>query len=273
MIRVWDLDDVGQRGSIDISSYLSDRLDWFQGVGEIALNGHLIVCAPDASGPVLIFSLLTGSLVYELKTEPQDVAYTRLCLTPYYLLTKGEINSTNERQVPVYPPSSTFDTSSSSSSSSPMHQTISLSSFTGPSLPSSTASSLTPYQLAKYFSSSNTTAANSTSSSSSSSTTLYNHNQFTNTKSCIDVWDLQTGKLAYRLIPPITNSSVIASITDIRISPHAAHVFACIEIRNYGQRNHVLCCWDFSNQNFKLPTVITLPSSSNNSNNTWACFY
>ncbi|CAO3635688.1 unnamed protein product [Cunninghamella blakesleeana] len=283
MIRVWDLDDVGQRGSIDISSYLSDRLDWFQGVGEIALNGHLIVCAPDASGPILIFSLLTGSLVYELKAEPQDVACTRLCLTPYYLLTKGEINKKNEREVPIYPPSSTFDTSESLSSESssksspsetlslPMHQTISLSSFTHPS----TTSSLTPYQLAKHYSSSLTTTNNNNSNneSSSSSNDLYKQNKFT--KSCIDVWDLQTGKLVYRLIPPITNPSVIASIVDIRISPHAAHVFACIEIRNYGQRRHVLCCWDFSNQKFKLPTVVTLPTSISNihTNNTWACFY
>ncbi|KAI8096499.1 WD40-repeat-containing domain protein [Halteromyces radiatus] len=270
MIRVWDLDDAEQRGSIDISSYLSERHDWFQGVGEIALNGHLIVCAPDTSGPVLIFSLLTGSLVYELKTEPQDVAFTRLCLTPFYLLTKGEINPSNRNQVPIYP--NTSSSSTPTVSSSPYSNTTnsgssSLSSLSSLSSSTSTAIStyalapppslsLTPYQLSRYY---NLSSNNMTT--------------FTAARSCIDVWDLQTGKLVYRLVPPLP-ATTTASITDIRISPNAAHVFACVEIRDNGSRRNELCYWDFSNHHTAAPSIMVLPSMTSSSfGNAWACFY
>ncbi|KAG2218750.1 hypothetical protein INT45_003068 [Circinella minor] len=126
MIRVWDLHEEsaispgGGRGMIDISSYLSARSDWIQGVGEIAVNEHLVACSPDASGPILVFSLLTGSLVYELTTstkahlrpalrwdstrttveeeeeEEEMTGFTKLCLTPYFLLTKGKLPNHND---------------------------------------------------------------------------------------------------------------------------------------------------------------------------------
>ncbi|RCH78059.1 hypothetical protein CU098_003888, partial [Rhizopus stolonifer] len=78
-VAVWDLKTKklarmwhGHRGRVLCIHMNEDgRSDWYQGVGEIAVNGHLIACAPDASGPILVFSLLTGSLVYELRM-PED---------------------------------------------------------------------------------------------------------------------------------------------------------------------------------------------------------
>ncbi|KAI8336563.1 quinon protein alcohol dehydrogenase-like superfamily [Chlamydoabsidia padenii] len=266
MIRVWDLDGAEQRGSIDISSYLSNQHDWLQGVGEIAVNGHLVVCAPDAIGPVLIFSLLTGSLVYELQTQPHTTAFTRLCLTPFYLLTRGEINSYNQDRVPLYPPSTTNNTRILSTSSispgmasDPLTNILANKGTTHTDEPMPAAPppslALTPYQISQYY------------ANQATATTIK--------RSCIDVWDLQTGKLVYRLVPPLP-STTTASITDIRISPNTAHVFACVEIRESGSRTNYLCCWDFSNNQMPLPSVKVIPPISpwpSSFGNAWACFY
>ncbi|KAI8071379.1 WD40-repeat-containing domain protein [Gongronella butleri] len=261
MIRVWDLADrVQQRGSIDISSYLTG--DWFQhGVGEMAVNGHLIVCAPDASGPVLIFSILTGSLVYELKTEPQEVAFSRLCLTPYYLLTKGELNDQNRDQVPVHP--------SNALQSHEKHVmtriTYSLSSTTEHDAAPG-AGRLSPYQLARQF----------------AATQQHQQQQHhaTTFMPCINVWDLQTGQLAYRLVPPLDPTHALErpsamSITDIQISPDSAHVFACVEVRTQTQRHYRLCCWDFSDNRRAMPSMVPIdPVAPHTATGAaWACIY
>ncbi|KAG0192275.1 hypothetical protein DFQ28_009596 [Apophysomyces sp. BC1034] len=240
MIRVWDLQSIikgapghtSRRGMIDISSYLSGRHDWFQGVGEIAVTGHLVACAPDATGPILVFSLLTGSLVYELKTTDsaslnEDVtAFTKLCMTPFFLLTKGKVKPSPDEPAP-------------------------------PAVLTQLGSreGLTPYQLYR----------------------SYQTNGMVHTRACVNVWDLQTGKLAYRLVP-VLEKPASYTITDIRLSPDYSKVFACLEIQGRECKEQ-LYCWDFSESSKgvgdkKQLRIVQIDDVSprRSTGKSWACF-
>ncbi|KAI9498400.1 WD40-repeat-containing domain protein [Zychaea mexicana] len=301
MIRVWDLPEKStgeSRGMIDISSYLSARSDWIQGVGEIAVNEHLIACSPDASGPILVFSLLTGSLVYELSTakaplrstmswdtaasdeeeEEEMTGFTKLCLTPYFLLTKGTLPSHND-DIPVIPrPSRAATDTSTQSTTAPTSTTCpskphsygyiarlddSSLSHT-PTPPAGTTQQMTPYQLYQYYQSINNNdppyvSASASSSSSSSSSSVpdattattapgTNRSASRQIRGCINVWDLQTGSIVYRLVPEFDHPAPETgyTITDIRTSPDSSKVYACIEIRKRHQRHEKLFCWNFA---------------------------
>ncbi|KAF7730052.1 hypothetical protein EC973_002997 [Apophysomyces ossiformis] len=242
-IRVWDLANIikgavghaCRRGMIDISSYLSGRHEWFQGVGEIAVTGHLVACAPDATGPVLVFSLLTGSLVYELKTTarsndqaPSDsdvTAFSKLCITPFFLLTKGKT------QTLTYPTCSETQLDS-------REERMAVPSFYAP--PTSDAS-------------------------------------FPYSQPCVNVWNLQTGKFVYRLIP-VMEKPARYTITDLRVSPDYSKVFACLEIQGR-ECQELLYCWDFAGcspggidtRPLKLIQVDEV-SPRRSTGKSWACF-
>ncbi|KAI8147660.1 WD40-repeat-containing domain protein [Fennellomyces sp. T-0311] len=302
MIRVWDLsEDTGaRRGMIDISSYLSARSDWIQGVGEIAVNEHLVACSPDASGPILVFSLLTGSLVYELSTaktslrstldwdsgEEEMTGFTKLCLTPYFLLTKGKLPSPSD-DVPVLPRSSkTLVRATSGTKDRSSFGYIARLDDTMPP-PPATASQMTPYQLYQYYQSINhepsSASLSSSSASSSSSTEADNAKHI---RGCINVWDLQTGNIVYRLVPEFDQPPETGYIiTDIRASPDSSKVFACVELRRRHHRQEKLYCWDFAGaQRDSAPdlqvTVVQMDGRKNADpcrhrqtvGNSWICF-
>ncbi|RUS13208.1 hypothetical protein BC937DRAFT_95670, partial [Endogone sp. FLAS-F59071] len=111
-IRVWDLVNTtpslqtphtNWRGTIDISAYLSADDDaWFTGASELAVSDTLVACASDSTGPILVFSLLTGALVYEIGLPAQGEAGMpymlgsgagprKLYMTPFFLLTTGRV--------------------------------------------------------------------------------------------------------------------------------------------------------------------------------------
>ncbi|KAI8379359.1 WD40-repeat-containing domain protein [Radiomyces spectabilis] len=264
MLRVWDIEDeadapllkptvhpaihTSRRGTIDISSYLSSRSEWYQGVGEVAANGHLVACAPDASGPILLFSLLTGSLVYELRTidatfaaaaatatgaewDPSMeiiTAFTKLCMTPFFLLAKGKYIPGQEGP-PVYPVAADRSSKPSSGYVTPLSSHAS-------SSPSPPTAQMTPYQLYHYYQSLNASSGSSTHATTaplSSSSAL----------NCINVWDLQTGKTAFRLAPVFDEPQTNYTITDIRVTPDYSKVLACVELRSSCEEK--LYCWDF----------------------------
>ncbi|KAI8094930.1 WD40-repeat-containing domain protein [Gilbertella persicaria] len=278
MILVWDLDHrqtwtnhhrPTRRGMINISSYLSGRSDWYQGVGEIAVNGHLIACAPDASGPILVFSLLTGSLVYELRM-PEDTeqgllteditAFTRLCLTPFFLLTKGKVTHTNHSIKLV--PSNNVVVERKKQTSAGYITKLSDSKVSAPA-----ASQMTPYQLYQYYQS-------------------IHHTQqqqqevqiMPQTSACINVWDLQTGKIAYRLLPTLDYPSQNYTLTDVRVTPDFSKVFASIEIRKQNHYEERLYCWDFSirhqdsPQDFDILELDSMDIAARKTGKSWVCF-
>lgn len=258
MIRVWDLDErtnrPPRRGMIDISLYLSGRSDWYQGVGEIAVNGHLVACAPDASGPILLFSLLTGSLVYELKSdEPhpmtEDItAFTRLCLSPFFLLTKGKVHKQSTiRLVPAHNivvQRATTETPAYVSKVSHQQETK--------------AAQMTPYQLYQYY---------------QSVTVL---SEMPTHSACINVWNLQTGKIIYRLVPTLDHASQNYTITDIRLTPDFSKVFATIEVRGQKDYDEKVYCWDFSKKQdekeFDLVELDDLDPVLRKTGKSWVCF-
>ena len=322
MIRVWDLHEEsaifpgGGRGMIDISSYLSARSDWIQGVGEIAVNEHLVACSPDASGPILVFSLLTGSLVYELTTaikpqlrstlrwdstttttaveeeEEEMTGFTKLCLTPYFLLTKGRLPN-HDDDIPVLPrppiqQQTSSDTRFSASFSNKGRSFGYIARLDDSSLPHTLSPStqrMTPYQLYQYYQSVNNNTNNNNSSISnnqsshisafssassysslSSSSASFNEQVSSSLASsspsssssspsrniirgCINVWDLQTGNIVFRLVPEFDQPpppETGYTITDIRTNPDSSKVYACIELRRRHYRQEKLFCWDFA---------------------------
>lgn len=268
MIRVWDLDKNTQechrptrRGMIDISLYLSGRHDWYQGVGEIAVNGHLVACAPDASGPILLFSLLTGSLVYELKSPEQDLnhewvtqditAFTHLCLSPFFLLTKGKVQQSSS--IPLVPAINVV----TQRAKNPGYVTK-LSDSKPDTLPRTTGQ-MTPYQLYQYYQSVNPTPSIGPTVS-----------------ACINVWNLQTGKIIYRLVPTLDNPSDHYSITDVKISPDGSKVFATIERRGRNQYDEQVYCWDFSfkkdEQEFDLIELDDIDPVLRKTGKSWVCY-
>lgn len=270
MLRVWDLNDhdydqphsppqqswLNRRGAIDISAYLSARSSWYQGVGELVVNEHLVACAPDASGPILVFSLLTGSLVYELghplnhpawsTSSEAMIGITKLCLTPYFLLTKGKLLP-NDDLSKVYPlsrptpkrkhhkqPSYGYVTQLSASASA------------------STTPALTPYQLLQQM------QANQPATQQQDGMTPAWMNvgdiepvlpleptPRERERVCINVWNLQTGKIDYRLAPTV-DPEMDYTITDIRTTPDGSKVLACVELRSRMSREEKLFCWDFA---------------------------
>ncbi|KAI9264259.1 WD40-repeat-containing domain protein [Phascolomyces articulosus] len=307
MIRVWDLNEEssattspGGRGMIDISSYLSARSDWIQGVGEIAVNEHLVACSPDASGPILVFSLLTGSLVYELSTtkaplrsifrgnpsamataeeeeEEEMTGFTKLCLTPFFLLTKGKLPYLND-DIPILPQPpihhqsipTTSPTTAGTSESRSFGYIARLDDSSLFHTPAQTTQQMTPYQLYQYYQSINnnnqssyTSAYSSASASSSSSqttpaTSLTSSSSRNIIRGCINVWDLQTGSIVYRLVPEFDNPpppETGYTITDIRTSPDSSKVYACIELRRRHYRQEKLFCWDFAGTGKGQPSL------------------
>lgn len=277
MIRVWDLDKntnewanrPTRRGMIDISSYLSGRSDWYQGVGEIAVNGHLVACAPDASGPILVFSLLTGSLVYELRVpeeSPQQgewvtediTAFTRLCLSPFFLLTKGKIYHQFNSNIKLVPANNVV-VQRTMKQTSPGYVTK-LSDSKTDHIPA--VAQMTPYQLYQYYQSVNPI-----------------QEQMPTTSACINVWNLQTGKIAYRLVPTLDLPSQNYTITDVRLTPDFSKVFATIEVRGQKHYQERVYCWDFSlrneqetNQEFDLIELDGLDPVLRKTGKSWVCF-
>lgn len=262
MIRVWDLDGEGdtttgskrRRGMIDISSYLSGRSDWYQGVGEIAVNGHLVACAPDASGPILVFSLLTGSLVYELRV-PEDhrvhhplqhtewntediTAFTRLCLTPFFLLTKGKIYHNNKSTIKLVPAKENIVMQRTQRKNEPAAGHLTKLSDHPLNVPP--VANMSPYQIYQYYASMNSNNGEQQQDHASLLSSM------PTTSACINVWDLHTGKIAYRLVPSLDNPHQNYSITDIRLSPDFSKVFASIEVRGSKHYKESLFCWDFN---------------------------
>lgn len=291
MIRVWDLDNNTQkptrrRGMIDISSYLSGQSDWYQGVGEIAVNGNLVACAPDASGPILVFSLLTGSLVYELREAliqqsewvTEDImAFTRLCLTPFFLLTKGK----------VHHPAGSACTDSDASSwgvklipskhnvvlQRTKKQTMSVGYVTklseATNTPSAHVAQMTPYQLYQYYQSINKEEEEDPIHMPTSS-------------ACINVWNLATGKIAYRLLPTLETPNQNYTITDVRTTPDYSKVFASIEVRGSKHYEERLYCWDFAGfssngeegkkDTFDIVELDSLDPVLRKNGKSWVCF-
>lgn len=274
MLRVWDLNEkvkeeqddgnATKRGMIDISAYLTARSDWYQGIGEVAVNEHLVACSPDASGPILIFSLLTGSLVYELRcpafptplnwlTSEEEMmtgGFTKLCLTPYFLLSKGKLPA-NDNAVPVLPSLQSNQRSADAEKPERRHQYGYVARLDESRSPPPPAARMTPYQLYQYYQSLNDTslpdAVSETSISQTETTTSETNASSSNQlRGCINVWDLQTGKVVYRLAPQLDRAEHNYVITDIRVTPDSSKVFACIEVRSRGLREERLYCWDFA---------------------------
>lgn len=264
---------------IDISSYLSGRSDWYQGVGEIAANGHLVACAPDASGPILVFSLLTGSLVYELRV-PEDTAetsgwaieditaFTRLCLTPFFLLTKGKV--TNDTNTIKLVPSSNniIQQRKQNKKSAGYVKKLSESSLDSDHNAPPVAQ-MTPYQLYQYYQSINKTGSEADDQQQAMPTT----------SACINVWDLQTGKIAYRLLPILENPYQNYTITDVRLTPDYSKVFASIEIRGQKHYEERLYCWDFSlkykdqpQERFDITELDILDPVLRKTGKSWVCY-
>ncbi|KAI9256934.1 WD40-repeat-containing domain protein [Sporodiniella umbellata] len=251
-IQVWDLETSGeisfarpaQRGMIDISLYLSERNDWYEGVGEIAIHRDLVACVADASGPILVFSLLTGSLVYELNVPreatdrplwmSEDITgFKRLRMTPFFLLTKGSMPNKPDKRLAIVP--STHNVLLQRQQLVPT-QAGYLVQDTPPDL-----SQMTPYQLHRYYQSIGSETEDTA--------------QLPETNACIYVWDLQTGKIAYRLLPSLNNPAQHYTITDIQLSPDYAKVFASIQLRAQTHVEDHLFCWDFSSAHYQ-PTHI-----------------
>lgn len=252
MIRVWDWDKntnewashsrPTRRGMINTADYLSSRSDWYQGVGEIAVNGNLVACAPDASGPVLVFSLLTGSIVYELsitelaQTEwaTEDItAFTKLCLTPFFLLTKGKVNHQYKSKVPLVPSKDNVVIQRTFKKNTGVGYVAKLSdSKTNQAAAPPAAASMTTYQLYQYYQSLNDNESLNT--------------LVPTTSACINVWNLATGEIIYRLVPMLDQPYQNYTITDVKVTPDFSKVFATIEVRGQKQYEERAFCWDFA---------------------------
>ncbi|KAI8579318.1 hypothetical protein K450DRAFT_242665 [Umbelopsis ramanniana AG] len=248
-LRVWDInrlmphrknqsaDAHNWRGTIDISLYLSTTSEWFTGVGELAVNDNLIACSSDTSAPILIFSLLTGSLVYQLRSRFMGTGsmFSHLCMTPFFLLTKGKVlpndngprivqstsNHTMEEQ--------RINSQEQSSTRYGYVTQLNDSTINIPRQPN-----LTAYQLQQLLQLRNTPMGNDDDSLSQP-----------DMRACINVWDLRTGKIIYRLVPdPSPESRRFTSITDIRTTPDFSKVVAVLCDMTSGKEK--VYVWDFS---------------------------
>ncbi|KAF9912260.1 hypothetical protein EC991_000151 [Linnemannia zychae] len=60
--------------------------DWISGIEHICVGDSLVACSTEFSGSVLVFSLGTGTLVYEIPGLYQP---SKMCMTDFFLLTGG----------------------------------------------------------------------------------------------------------------------------------------------------------------------------------------
>ncbi|KAG1250262.1 hypothetical protein G6F68_012896 [Rhizopus microsporus] len=115
---------------------------------------------------------------------------------------------------------------------------------------------MTPYQLYLYYQSLNNGEESSGRNDNSRSEEELDSSTIPETSACIHVWDLQTGKIAYRLLPILPNVNQHYSITDIQLSPDYSKVFASIQIRGQTHSEEHLYCWDFSSTNWESSEVV-----------------
>ncbi|KAF9154761.1 hypothetical protein BG015_012086 [Linnemannia schmuckeri] len=95
-ICVWDIhpspgSSSSTHGTIHTASYMTSRAphgldDWISGIEHICVGDSLVACSTEYSGSVLVFSLGTGSLVYEIPGLYQP---SKMCMTDFFLLTGG----------------------------------------------------------------------------------------------------------------------------------------------------------------------------------------
>ncbi|KAF9092455.1 hypothetical protein BGX29_010449 [Mortierella sp. GBA35] len=95
-ICVWDIhpspgSSSSTHGTIHTASYMTSRAphgldDWISGIEHICVGDSLVACSTEFSGSVLVFSLGTGSLVYEIPGLYQP---SKMCMTDFFLLTGG----------------------------------------------------------------------------------------------------------------------------------------------------------------------------------------
>ncbi|KAF8982370.1 hypothetical protein BGZ46_001412 [Entomortierella lignicola] len=93
---VWDIhpgsnSSTSSYGTIHAASFLSSTSspgleDWTAGIEHICVSDSLVACSTEFSGSVLVFSLATGSLVYEIPGLYQP---SKMCMTDFFLLTGG----------------------------------------------------------------------------------------------------------------------------------------------------------------------------------------
>ncbi|KAF9586061.1 hypothetical protein BGW38_010051 [Lunasporangiospora selenospora] len=92
---VWDIDQNSSSatslGTIHTASYTtlgssSGHGDWVSGVEHICVGESLLACSMENSRSILVFSLATGSLVYEI---PGMYQRSKICMTEFFLLTGG----------------------------------------------------------------------------------------------------------------------------------------------------------------------------------------
>ncbi|KAF9424627.1 hypothetical protein BGZ94_008022 [Podila epigama] len=95
---VWDIHPApgttsAAHGTIHTGSYLASTVppgaeDWVSGIDHICVGDSLVTCSTEISGSTLVFSLATGSLVYEI---PGLYQHSKMCMTDFFLLTGGRI--------------------------------------------------------------------------------------------------------------------------------------------------------------------------------------
>ncbi|OZJ02655.1 hypothetical protein BZG36_04412 [Bifiguratus adelaidae] len=173
------------RGTIDVASYVKATEEWLMGVSDIAMTDNLIACASDVPGPILVFSLLTGTLVYEIDERTAGIGRrtttTRLSFMPFFLLTPGCVNEAANAGLHPYPIDSQRNIAGCS---------------------------------------------------------------------CINVWDMRNGNLAYQLVPLSETSSSQSTdplsliIKDFTLSPDFSRLFALITTRKGDVE--WLDIWDFT---------------------------
>ncbi|KAF9371728.1 hypothetical protein CPC16_002885, partial [Podila verticillata] len=93
---VWDIHPApgtssSTHGTIHTASYLASTMppgiqDWVSGIEHICVGDSLVACSTEFPGSVLVFSLATGSLVYEIPGLHQP---SKMCMTDFFLLTGG----------------------------------------------------------------------------------------------------------------------------------------------------------------------------------------
>ncbi|KAI1304998.1 hypothetical protein EDD11_005022 [Mortierella claussenii] len=93
---VWDIhpgpsSSPSSHGTIHSASYIASTTppgldDWISGIEHICVGDSLVACSTEFSGSVLVFSLATGSLVYEIPGLYQP---SKMCMTDFFLLTGG----------------------------------------------------------------------------------------------------------------------------------------------------------------------------------------